>query len=295
MKLMEAEGKKLKIFINIFVLALSLYTVSKREYDFDKLSAFDKLMIESFAPIQRFVSSTQLSLGSFFDDYLANVSASQENQELKKKIQELEARLFTYEEMEHENERLKDLLDFSSDIAQKKVLAQVVAWDAASDFQTLRINKGLSDGLSLQSTVVTARGLVGYVYRLTNHFADVLTILDPNNRTDVLIQRTRSHGILEGYRDGRTLMKYVTRTEPVILGDEVLTSGLGNIYPKGIPIGDVGRIERESYGITQHIEVIPGVDFSRLEEVLVLVRPNDESRRKEWQALDMSDVEGEAQ
>lgn len=295
MKLMEAEGKKLKIFINIFVLSLSLYTVSKREYNFDKLSAFERLMIESFAPIQRLVSSTQLSLGSLFDHYLANVSASHENLKLQKKVGELEGRLFTYEEMELENERLKDLLDFSSDIPQKKVLAQVVAWDAASDFQTLRINKGQSDGLSLQSTVVTAKGLVGYVYRLTNHFADVLTILDPNNRTDVLIQRTRSHGILEGYRDGRTLMKYVTRTEPVILGDEVLTSGLGNIYPKGIPIGTVGRIERESYGITQHVEVLPGVDFSRLEEVLVLVRPNDEGRRKEWQALDMSDVEGAAQ
>lgn len=292
MKLMEAEGKKLKIFINIFVLALSLYTVSKREYNFDRMSVFEQLMIESFAPIQRLASSTQLSLGSLFDHYLANVSASKNNLVLRKKMEELESRLFTYEEIQLENVRLKDLLDFSSDIPHKKVLAQVVAWDASSDFQTLRINKGLTDGLSLQSTVVTAKGLVGYVYRLTDHFADILTILDPNNRTDVLVHRTRSHGILEGYHDGRTLMKYVTRTEPVILGDEVLTSGLGNIYPKGIPIGAVGRIERESYGITQYVEVIPGVDFSRLEEVLVLVRPNDEDRRKEWQALDMSDVEG---
>ena len=85
-------------------------------------------------------------------------------------------------------------------------------------------------------------------------------------------------------------MKYLAGTEPVILGDLILTSGLGNIYPKGLRIGKITKVERESYGITQSIELAPVVDFSTLEEVVVLVGSKDEVKEKEWKALD--DAEG---
>lgn len=293
MKLMESEGKKLKVFLNVAVCAIALYGVSKRQYTVDQTTIFENLMVETFAPIQKMVTFLQSKTNAVFENYVANINASKQNKVLEKKMAELEGKVFNFHEMELENSRLKNLMEFSSDTPHKKVLAQVVAWDSSSDFQTLRINKGKKDGISLQSTVVTAKGLVGYVYRITSQFSDVLTILDPNNRTDALIQRTRSHGVLEGYSGGRTLMKYVTRSEPVILGDVVLTSGLGNVYPKGIRIGSVARIERESYGITQHVEIIPSVDFSRLEEVMVLVSTNDEARRIEWSALDGLDGEEE--
>ena len=88
-------------------------------------------------------------------------------------------------------------------------------------------------------------------------------------------------------------MKYVTRTEPVILNDLVITSGLGNIYPKGLVVGSVSKIERESYGITQKIEVRPAVDFSRLEEVVVLVNEGDFSREQEFNALNALEYGGQ--
>lgn len=292
---MESEGKKLKIFLNVAVCAVALFGVSKRQYRVDRTTIFEGLMIETFAPIQRMVTFAQGETNAIFEHYVANINASKNKSLLEKKLAESEGRVFYFNEMELENTRLKDLLEFSADIPHKKVLAQVVAWDSSSDFQTIRINKGKKDGINLQSTVVTAKGLVGYVYRITNHFADILTILDPNNRTDALIQRTRSHGILEGYSGGRTIMKYVTRSEPVILGDIVLTSGLGNVYPKGIRIGRVARIERESYGITQHVEIIPSVDFSRLEEVMVLVSFDEDTKRIEWDALDMLEDQDERQ
>lgn len=292
---MESEGKKLKVFLNVAVCAVALYGVSKRQFTVEQTTIFENLMVETFAPIQKMVTFIQSKTNTVFENYVANINASKQNKMMEKKLAELEGKVFNFQELELENSRLKNLMEFSSDTPYKKVLAQVVAWDSSSDFQTLRINKGKKDGISLQSTVVTAKGLVGYVYRITSQFSDVLTILDPNNRADALIQRTRSHGVLEGYSRGRTLMKYVTRSEPVILGDTVLTSGLGNVYPKGIKIGRVARIERESYGITQHIEIIPAVDFSRLEEVMVLVRSNEEARRIEWSALDGLESEEERQ
>ncbi len=286
MRVLEDENYRWKVIINVVVLGISLFFVAKERPQFDDLSAFERFMIDSLAPVQTGITSMKQGAGSFFDDYVANINASQKNRDLEKEIADLKSELFRFGEVAKENIRLKELLQFGQDIKRKRVLAQIVAWDASSDFKSLRINKGTVDGIRLQSTVVTSEGLVGYVYRLTDHFADILTILDSNNRVDGIIERTRSHGIIEGMSKQRCSMKYVTRTEPVQLNDLVLTSGLGNVFPKGIKVGHVAKIERESYGISQSIEIVPAVDFSRLEEVIVLVSTSNSKMKMEWEALD---------
>jgi rod shape-determining protein MreC len=289
MKIALEEGSRLKTVINILVLSLALYGVSKRDVDVKETTVFENLMMDTLAPLQRGVTFVHRRVTKFFDDYIMNVNASQENIALKNQVAELKQEIFDLSEVMRENERLKKLLLFGKELKRERILAQVVGWDASSDFRVLRINKGADDGIKLQSTVVTAEGVVGYIYRLTDHFADILTILDPNNRVDVLVSSTRSNGILEGYSNWKCIMKYVTRTDPVQLNDLVITSGLGNIYPKGLKVGTVSRVERESYGITQNIEITPTVDFSKLEEVVVLVAKDDSLKRKEWEALDKSD------
>lgn len=286
MRILENETSKLKFVINLAVIGFSLFGVTRQDVNFKKSTMFEKLMIDSLAPMQRSITYLKRELTTVFEDYVINVSASKKNKTLHKKISQLNEKIFLYEELAKENIRLKDLMRFGEGISRNKVLAEVVAWDSSSDFKMLRINKGVKHGIKLQSIVVTQDGLVGYVYRMTDNFADILTVLDPNNRIDGIIERTRSHGIIEGFTRGKCVMKYVTRTGPVILNDHVLTSGLGNIYPKGVKIGAVSRIERESYGITQHIEVVPSVDFSRLEEVVVLVSLKRKKREIEWKALD---------
>jgi rod shape-determining protein MreC len=243
-------------------------------------------MVDSLAPMQRGIMFLKGKISDIFNHYITNVDASQKNNLLNRKVHELQSEIFKYEEIINENNRLKDLLQFGNELANKKVLAQIVAWDASSDFKAIRINKGAADGVTTQSPVVVSEGLVGYIFRVSKHFSDVLTILDSNNRVDGIVQRTRSHGIIEGFAKGKCLMKYVTRTEPVILNDSVITSGLGNIYPRGLRVGKVTRIERESYGITQYIEISPSVDFGRLEEVIVLIKPIDDNKKKEWEDLD---------
>ncbi|MCK5882782.1 MAG: rod shape-determining protein MreC [Bacteriovoracaceae bacterium] len=286
MRILEDENYRWKVAINVVVLGFSLFCVSRERPPFDETSAFERFMIDSLAPVQTGVSSMKRGAGSFFDDYVANLNASQKNRDLTKEIANLQSELFRFTEVAKENARLKELLQFGQEIKRKRVLAQIVAWDASSNFKSLRINKGASDGILLQSTVVTSEGLVGYVYRLTEHFADIVTILDANTRIDGIVERTRSHGIIEGMSKQRCSMKYVTRTEPVELNDLVLTSGLGNVFPKGIRVGYVAQIERESYGISQNIEIVPSVNFSRLEEVIVLVSPGNSKKIKEWEALD---------
>lgn len=286
MKFTGKEKQGPKLILNILVLGVALFVASKQEITLKKSSVFEDLMVDFIAPMQRSVTFLHGKMLSIFEHYFNNVNASKQNQTLVKKVSQLERKIFEYEELDRENRRLKELLRFGEDISWKKVLAQIVAWDASSDFRVLRINKGLLDGIKLQSTVVTDEGLVGYIYRLTNHFADILTILDPNNRIDGIVQRIRSHGVVEGFTNGKCLMKYVARARPVILNDLVLTSGLGNVYPKGLEIGQVSRIERESYGAMHYIEILPSVNFGRLEEVMVLVSQEDRIKKREWEILD---------
>lgn len=265
---------------------LALFSFSRTSKSVKEASAFESLLIEFLAPLQRGVTSVQHNFKFFFKHYLINLNASKDNDKLVKKVSHLESKIFQFRELESENNRLKNLLQFGKEVSHKTVLAQIVARDSNSDFKVLRINRGSTDGIRLQSTVVTSKGLVGYVFRLTGHFADVLTVQDLNNRVDGMIRRIRAHGILEGNGKGRVIMKYVTKTEPVILNDLVITSGLGNIYPKGIKVGRVTKIEREDYGLTQNIEISPTVNFNQLEEVLVLVAENNLRKKREWEVLD---------
>jgi len=262
--------------------------MAQKETNFHQTSQFDQLLLESVAPLQNAITYLKREGKAVFDHYIANASAAKENDKLVKEVSELKNQIFKYEELQEENKRLKKLLQFGNTIpAAKRVLAQIVAWDASSDFNVIRINKGTADGILLESPVTVAEGLVGYIFRASKHYADVLTILDANNRVDGIVQRTRSHGIVEGFINNRCLMKYVTRTEPVILNDMVITSGLGHIYPRGLVVGKVTKIERESFGITQYIEITPQVDFGRIEEVMVLIGPAENAQRQsEWDQLD---------
>lgn len=293
MRLSDSEERKTKIVINSIILAISLYGMSQRDYVFQKTSIAERVIIDLMAPVQSFVTGIQEGMSSYVEHYVANLNASKENKVLKNKISDLQNEVFNYQEAVKESDRLRELINYGEQLERKKIVARVVSWDSADDYKVIRINKGVKHGVKLHSVVVSAEGLVGYVYRLTAHFADVITILDANNRVDGVVERLRSHGVVEGYSRGRCIMKYVNRTEPIILNDIVLTAGLGNVYPKGLKIGYISRIERESYGITQHVEITPIVNFSKLEEVLVLVQEQEEDKQLEWKALDQEPEAGE--
>jgi rod shape-determining protein MreC len=292
MKLVVNEDKKHKVIINIVVLCVAIYSFTKRNTIVDEISPIEDILMDSLAPLQESVSAVNKRVVSFFDNYVANINASKQNEDLKGSISELELKIYELNQLEKENHRLKELMSLDKEQKWTKVYAQIVAWDANSDYKVIRINKGIKAGLRLQSAVITAQGLVGYVYRLSDHYADVLTILDSSMRVDAMIDRTRSHGIIEGYSSDTCLMKYVTRTETVTLGDVVITSGFGNVFPKGIRVGEVIKIERETYGITQFLLLEPSVDFNELEEVIVLIQNISEDLKAQWQALDLEYSEG---
>jgi rod shape-determining protein MreC len=265
------ESSKTKIVNNLLVAMLALYGISQKNFQLGDPSLFQQIVTEVVAPMQEGIASSRQSLSSLWENYILIVNTSKENQVLRKQVSRLESDLSTMEEVRKENLRLKQLLNFSEGISPQRVLAQVVGWDSANEFKVIRVNKGSNHGIRVMSPVITDKGLVGYVYRATPNYSDVLTILDQNNRVDVVVERTRTHGIVEGVFNFKLALKYIMRNEPVEVGDKLITAGVGGIYPKGIKVGMITDISRENFGMTLSLEVIPTVDFDKLEEVLVLL------------------------
>ncbi len=277
MELMNDRGRRLKFVLNLLVLVTALFVIAKDDFIRRKTSPFDAFLIDILAPVQAGVTGGYDRIRNFFKHYALSVNASKKNVELEKQVAFYKERLFKLSEIEQENARLRALLGFVQQRNEKRIFAQVIAYDASTEHKVIRINKGTADGIFQYAPVVTSSGLVGYIYRISDHYADVLTILDSNNRVDGIISRIRTHVIVEGDADGRCLVKYVPRTYPVILGDVIVTSGLGRIYPKGIKIGKVQEIERDFYGSSQTIYLVPSVQFNEIEEVIVLVPDREKS------------------
>ena len=270
MKLIN-ESSKTKIVNNIIVAIIAIFGISQKRFDLNEPTVFHQLVAEVLSPVQEGLANSKKSFSSLWANYLLIVNTSKENNVLKKQISRLESDLTTMEEVRKENLRLKRLMNYSDEISHQRVMAQVVGWDSANEFKVIRLNKGKNHGIKTMSPVITDHGLVGYVYRVTDNYADVLTILDQNNRVDVMVERTRTHGIVEGVFNFKCALKYIMRNESVEVGDKLMTAGVGGIYPKGIKVGMITDITKENFGMTLSIEVIPSVDFDKLEEVLVLI------------------------
>ena len=107
----------------------------------------------------------------------------------------------------------------------------------------------------------------------------MLLLTDPNSGIDVLVQRTRSRGIVSGSLENGTVLKYVKRSEDVQEGDRLVTSGLDNVFPKGMLVGTVIKVRKQSRGLFQFVEVLPAVQASLVEEVLVVSGENEAAKK----------------
>jgi rod shape-determining protein MreC len=183
----------------------------------------------------------------------------------------LRAELAGGEELQRENERLRRLLGFVEDHPRRTMAARVIAEDATSWFRTIEIDRGYDDGVIEGLPVVDAAGLIGRVVRSTPHSSRVLLITDASSAVAVLVQDQRIRGVCRG-QGGALALDFALVQDAIQVGDGVITSGLGGVFPKGLVVGYVRSVHREQFGLFQTVELEPAVDFSHLEEVLVLLK-----------------------
>jgi rod shape-determining protein MreC len=230
----------------------------------------EQLIIEIAAPFQKLIRQTINATRDFWTNYFYLVDVRRENERLKQEMDSLRRENSQYKELLTAHERLRSLLQFKKAVDKPVVAAQVIGMDPTGWFKSVIIDKGKNAGLKWDMPVVNASGVVGRIVSVSNNYAKVLLIIDQNSSLDCLTQRSRDRGMVKGTSGQLCKMDYVAKSSNVSEGDLVITSGIGGVFPKGLPVGEISNVKEGEGKLFQEIEVIPSVDFSKLEEVLVI-------------------------
>lgn len=255
----------LAIFLLFPVLAIDTATRSPTDHRLP-----DRVILAISSPLQSFLSWMMDTAAGSFQNYVFLLSTQRNNVALQEENRRLLNSIASLRETQQENLRLRRLLNFEEKTALKGTLAQVIARDVSPEYRSIRINRGEQQGVKRNMAVLTDEGIVGRVFRVTGHTADVVTILDPLSAVDAIVERSRSRGIVEGKSEELAHLKYALRTDDIQPGDVLISSGLGGVFPKGVPLGAVARVNRKPFGTSQEVDIRPAVDFGKLEEVLVV-------------------------
>ncbi|MFQ5839726.1 MAG: rod shape-determining protein MreC [Candidatus Methylomirabilales bacterium] len=247
----------------------------------DALSFLHQVFTESVSPLIKVTTYSSHALRDVWNAYIDLRHVREENVRLKEQVQVLEMRLQRVEGPAHENRQLKELLGLRTKTAFRTVAALVVGKDSMNWFRSLLIDKGLKHGVRRHMAVIAPKGLVGQVVEVTPWTARVQLITDPVSSVGALLRQSRVRGLVVGELGSSVRIKYLPVRAEVTVGEAVVTSGMGRVYPKGIVIGRVASVSRKKGALFQEARVDPGVDFIRLEEVLVVLdgRPGTDEER----------------
>ncbi|HXG50377.1 MAG TPA: rod shape-determining protein MreC [candidate division Zixibacteria bacterium] len=251
-------------------LLLSLYILTAASRGQLKSDPVGPLLLWLMRPLQVAAQAASGWVKGLHEAYWTTAGLRAENERLKKRIAQLEIERNRLLEAEATNQRLRQLLEFKASLPASGVVASIIANSASSWFQSCLINRGSADGVRKGMAVVTPLGVVGRVVDVSRRTAKVLLLTDANSGVDVFVQRSRARGIVAGSLENGTIMKYVKRSEDVQEGDRLVTSGLDGIFPKGLMVGVVTKVRKQSLGLFQSIEVAPAVRPERTEEVIVV-------------------------
>jgi len=255
------------IFILLSLILLSL-SIGKGQ----AWNPAEKIAVQITAPFQKFFTGTVTIARDIWSSYFSLVETHQENDLLRKRIDLLTLENSKYQELLLANRRLHTLLNFQQNTDEPLLPARVIGWDSSGLFKSITIDKGEHDGLTINMPVVNAEGVVGRVVSVCPDYSQVLLITDQNSAVDGLVQRSRGRGTLRGRGSSGCYFDYVIKTCEIEAGDTIVTSGMGGVFPKGLYLGTVTKIRDVRSKLFKDVRVVPAVDFSKLEEVLIVFR-----------------------
>lgn len=229
-----------------------------------------RLLLDGLEPMQSAVTWTGNLVFDTWDGYVNLVNVRSENQALRERVTDLQRQVIRLGELERSAERLEALLEFRSTLEGPVHGARVIGRDPLPSSRTFTIDRGELDGLHRGMAVISPQGAVGQIMEVGRSAGRVLLLTDHNSGIDAIVQRSRARGIVQGAVEQGCHMKYLRRGEDVTVGDQVVTSGLDGIFPKGILIGEVVDVSPLQRGLLQVAVVRPVVSLDRIEEVLVV-------------------------
>ncbi len=265
------------IWLWVFIIGSVLFLLSSNSDLGPTWNPAEQFVIEITAPFQKLIKQTTNSTEELWLNYFHLVDVHHENTQLKSEIHELKMANSRYRELLATQGRLEELLQFKQTINRPVLAAQVIGLDPTGWFKSVIIDKGKWAGLRLDMPVVNAFGVVGRVVSVSSNYAKVLLIIDQNSAVDCLVQRSRDRGMLKGLMSEICKLDYVAKSNDITVGDIVVTSGLGGVFPKGLPVGRILDVKEISGELFKDIKIRTAVDFSKLEEVLVILEESKSS------------------
>ena len=252
-------------------LVLAALTVGRRT-----ASRAEDMFASAALPVQEAVSRLTGEVTDFFTRVFYPSHIQQENERLTQLVSAYERRLILYEAMEQENARLSELLDFASANSSFYFMTAPVSARSLDPYvDTLTVRGGSRNGVAEQMAAVNSQGIVGRVVEVGATYSKIRTLQNDDMRISVIVERTRDEGMLGGLiiEDGQLVglkLYYLPKDADLQVGDTIVTSGLGGIFPKGLYVGKVLYLTDEDNGEYDAC-VVSDVDFEHLEEVLIIL------------------------
>jgi rod shape-determining protein MreC len=237
-------------------------------------SAVDRAVVWLTAPVEKALAWTVTGVMEAWNGYVALRGSHDRAAQLGREVRQLRVEREQFLEERAETERLRRLLGFVATYPERRYVgARVVGIQLSpSGLQLLVIDHGTDDGVERGKPVVTADGVVGRVHAANAHSAEILVLTDRSSSIAVRVERSRSRANVRGLGSpGACKLDFALRADDVAEGDELVTSGTDGVFPRGLPVGKVGALKKTAAGLFQDATVIPAVNVTRVEEVLVVV------------------------
>lgn len=270
-------SRNLLILIGVALfIAISLTLITTSSRDALPVTGVERITISIISPFQKAVTKSVRFVYSIWDTYFLAVLAGEENKKLRRDLgRSLEIETLN-DELVRENTRLKKFVNFTGKVPDTYVAAQIIARDPSPWFKTVLIDKGSDDNVVKGSPVLISEGIVGQIVQVAADYSRVLLIIDRNSAVDALVQKTRVRGIVKGNNEDKCSFVYTLRKDEVKEGEMIVSSGLDQVFPKGLRIGRILKVTKVHSQLFQDITIETSVDFDKIEEVLVLINRNND-------------------
>lgn len=275
MKLLRNKLAVTIIVLSVSFLGLIVYTVKS-----DNKNIIESGAGSTLNPAQAIIYKATDKVKETLDFFLNFSEIKAQNKELITKNQELENKLLTYSDLKEENDRLRQILNFTEERDNYNYIAcDIIGYSGGNFLDGYIVNKGKNANIQKGMIVIAAQGLVGQVTSVGENWSIIQSLANENIAVSVMVESTRdATGYLKGFKDSknRNLAKVydLPMDSEVKEGDVIMTSGVGMIYPKEIKIGEVISVEEDKVKVMKSAVVKPYVDFNKLEE-LFIVSPKD--------------------
>ena len=260
----------------IIATFIGLFMLMSQTHTNEGTSRFQSVVQTLTYPLQASVNSVASTFKNLWNSYISLIDVNEENKLLRQQLLDIEEKMNQHIENSVQFLRLRNQLLFARKKITDKIFAEIIGESADNNHDISLINRGSNQLVQRNYIVLRKEGLVGRIQSVSPFQSSVQLITDRRSRVSSLIQRNRIRGLIYGTHKGLE-MRQINQHANIKIGDRVISSGLGGLYPKGLLIGWVKEIRRQEHELFKTAILDSAVDFNQIEEVFVIVPSKTDS------------------